>query len=215
MRSNSQKIRDFIFFPIRACTLFEKNRFGLSSLQTERYDYVVREVGGSCLDIGCGRNNRFINEFVKGNGVGIDVFKYVGLKDENIVEDITKLPFERERFNTVTLIANINHIPHSIRNKELKEIHRVLAKNGRIIITMGNPVIEVLVHKVVWFYDKFFKTNVDVDSERGMEKDEEYYLTDKQIKEALSKAGFTNMEKKYFITQWGLNHLFIAKKVNN
>jgi len=213
MRSINQKILDFCTFPIRAFTLFEKDKFGLSSLQTERYDYVATEVKGKCLDIGCGRNNRFIKEFVNNNGVGIDVFEYEGLSKKNIVKDMTKLPFKDESFDTVTLIANINHIPKSIRKRELKEIHRITKKGGRLIVTMGNPVVEIIVHKVVWFYDRFFKTNVDVDSERGMKHDEEYYLTDGAIKLFLSGAGFKKIIKKYFITQWGLNHLFVGSKV--
>lgn len=212
MRKNSQKLIDFISFPFRAITLFEKNRFGLSSLQTERYDYVAKEVNGNCLDVGCGRNNRFIKEFVNNNGIGIDVFKYEGLKNKNIMKDMTILPFKSETFKTVTLIANINHIPRSIRDKELKEIYRVITKNGKVIVTMGNPIIEILVHKLVWIYDKFFKTNVDVDSERGMKKDEEYFLRDNQIIKLLLKSKFKNIRKKYFTTQWGLNHLFIGYK---
>jgi len=214
MRSINQAIKDFFTFPIRAFTLFEKDKFGLSSLQTERYDYVAEEVIGKCLDIGCGRYNRFIKQFVKNNGIGIDVYKYDGLTNKNIVQDMTHLPFADRSFDTVTLIANINHIPKSIRAKELKEIHRILKKNGKLIITMGNPLIEILVHKVVWFYDKFFKTNVDVDTERGMEFDEEYYLTDKQIISLLADANFKFIKRKKFITQWGLNHLIISNKIN-
>lgn len=213
MRSTKQKIKDFITFPFRALTLFEKDNFGLSSLQTERYDYVANEVVGKCLDIGCGRNNRFIKEFVKHDGVGIDVFKYDGLTKKNIVKDMTKLPFPGEIFDTVTLIANINHIPKSIRIKELKEINRILKKNGQLIVTMGNPLVEIVVHKVVWFYDKFFKTNFDVDTERGMEHDEDYYLTDKQIIDLLIDTNFQFKKRKKFITQWGLNHLIIGRKL--
>jgi len=213
MRNRFQKCKDFFTFPFRAFTLFENDKFGLSSLQTERYDYVAHEVVGKCLDIGCGRNNRFVNDFLKGNGVGIDVFQYEGLKKENIVKDMTNLPFKDNEFNTVTLIANINHIPRSIRIKELKEIFRVIKNGGILIVTMGNPVVEVVVHKVVWLYDKYLKTNVDVDTERGMEEDEEYYLTDECIKSLLKKVGFKKIKKKYFITQWGLNHLFVGCKI--
>ncbi len=213
MRSINQAIKDFFTFPIRAFTLFEKDKFGLSSLQTERYDYVSEEVTGKCLDIGCGRYNRFIKEFVNNNGVGIDVFEYEGLNKKNIVKDMTNLPFKDESFDTVTLIANINHIPKSIRKKELMDIYWVTKNGGQIIVTMGNPLVEILVHKVVWFYDKFFKTNVDVDTERGMEEDEEYYLTDECIKSLLKKVGFKKIRKKYFITQWGLNHLFVGNKI--
>ena len=69
-------IKDFITFPFRAVTLFYSDKWGLSCQATERYDYVSREILGSCLDIGCGPNNRFIKEFVNNNGIGIDVFTY-------------------------------------------------------------------------------------------------------------------------------------------
>jgi hypothetical protein len=51
-----------------------------------------------------------------------------------------------------------------------------------------------------------------MDSERGMEADEEYYLTDAEIRDRLTRAGFGGIAKKYFLTQWALNHLFVAKK---
>lgn len=212
-RSKIQTLKDFIFFPLRAFLLFEEDKFGLSSLQSDRYYYVTREVKGRCLDVGCGRNNRFINEFLGGSGVGIDVYKYEGLTDKQIIADMTNLSFADGEFETITLIANINHIPKSIRMRELKELYRILKKGGRVVLTMGNPMVEIIVHKVVWFYDKFFKTKIDVDSQRGMENDEEYFLTEKDIKDTLYKAGFKGkMYKKRFFTQWGLNSLYCFEK---
>jgi hypothetical protein len=77
---------------------------------------------------------------------------------------------------------------------------------------MGNPLAEILVHRVVWLYDKLFKTEYDVDSERGMDEEEEYFLTDTEITERLARAGFKRISKKYFWTQWALNHLFVGWK---
>lgn len=212
-RSKIQTFKDFIFFPIRAFLLFEEDKFGLSSLQSDRYYYVTHEVRGRCLDVGCGRNNRFINEFLVGQGLGIDVYKYEGLKDNQIIADMTNLPFSNNEFETITLIANINHIPRSIRIKELKELYRILKTRGRVVVTMGNPMVEIIVHKIVWFYDKFFKTKIDVDSMRGMKVDEEYFLAEKEIKDTLYKAGFKGkMYKKRFFTQWGLNSLYCFEK---
>ena len=59
---------------------------------------------------------------------------------------------------------------------------------------------------------KIFGTNEDIDSERGMNKEESYYLVDKEIITLLTDAGFRNISKKFFLTQWGLNHLFIGWK---
>jgi SAM-dependent methyltransferase len=212
LRSQKQRCIDFITFPVRAFTLFEEDDYGLSSLATERFDYVARETKGSTLDVGCGRHNRFIKEFLDGNGKGIDVYAYDGLTEENLVEDLTSFPFSDEEFSSVTFIACINHVPRPSRDAELGEAYRVLKPGGNIVITMGNPVAELIVHQVAWFYDKFLGTNVDMDTERGMEEEEEYFLTDSEITERLQKAGFINIQKKYFLTQWGLNHLFTAEK---
>jgi SAM-dependent methyltransferase len=211
-RNNWQKFKDFITFPVRAVSLFDDNHFGLSSLRTERFDYVAREVRGFCLDVGCGRNNRFIRETLAGNGKGIDVFAYEGLEKENIVKDITHFPFNDESFDSVTFVANLNHVPAPKRDLELAEACRCLRPGGNIIVTMGNPLAELLVHRLVAIYDRLFKTNIDVDTERGMEEEEEYYLTDAEIHTRLERAGFRRVRKKYFGTQWGLNALFVGWK---
>ena len=83
---------------------------------------------------------------------------------------------------------------------------------GKIIVTMGNPIAEILVHKVVWFSDRFLGTNVDMDSERGMKEEESYSLSDGEIIERLTIAGFKSIKKKYFWTQWFLNHMFVGHK---
>lgn len=214
-RMRTQKLKDFVTFPLRAFMVFENDRWGLSSLMSERFYYVAREVGGYCLDVGCGKNNRFIEEFLAGNGKGVDVFAYDGLKPEHIVSDMSHFPFADGIFQSVTFIANINHVPESLRDIELAEAYRCLKSGGNIIITMGNPIAEILVHKVLYWHDKIFGTAYDLDGMRGMHEDEAYYLTDSEIIARLVRAGFTDISKKYFLTQWGLNHLFTAYKPSN
>lgn len=206
------RVLDFLTFPFRAVTMFEEDKGELSSLASERFGYVRREVKGYCLDIGCGRNNRFIMEYLNGNGKGIDVYPYEGLSDENIVKDITHFPFDEDTFDSVTFIASINHVPEPDRNRELAEAYRCLKDGGNIIVTMGNPLAEILAHKAVAVYDKIFGTNYDMDTERGMGEEEAYYLTNSEIIGRLNNAHFSDIEKKYFWTQWGLNHLFVAWK---
>lgn len=211
-RSSFQKLLDFVTFPIRPFFLFTVDRLGMSSLATERYDYVARYVQGYCLDVGCG-DNRFIREFLSGNGRGIDLFEYDGMPKECFVENLKYFDFSDESFETVTFIANINHVPEPDRDQELAEAYRVLKPGGNIIITMGNPLTEIAAHKVIHTYDRIFHTNYDMDTERGMEEDEEYYLLDSEIIGRLKNAGFVQIKKRYFLTQWGLNHLFVAYKV--
>jgi SAM-dependent methyltransferase len=211
-RSAAQKFKDFVAFPLRAFWLFEDDKWGLTALAPERFDYVVRQVRGRCLDVGCGRKNRFVREFLGGAGIGIDVFPYEGLSEEHLIKDITNFPFEDSSFDSVTFIANLNHVPKSKRDIELAEAYRCLRPGGNLIVTMGNPIAELMVHKVVYIYDKLLGTNFDMDTERGMEEEEEYYLLDSEIKARLARAGFVKISKRYFGTQWGLNHLLVAWK---
>ena len=184
----------------------------MSSLASERFDYVAKEVRGYCLDVGCGRGNRFVAEYLDGKGRGIDVFPYEGLEDENVVSDLSRFPYADGVFESVTFIANINHVPEPLRDVELREAYRVLKPKGNVIVTMGNPLAEIAVHKVVHLYDHLLKTNYDMDSERGMHEDEDFYLTDTEIIGRLTRAGFSEIKKKYFLTQWGFNHLFVGWK---
>jgi SAM-dependent methyltransferase len=211
-RTQLQELIDFVTFPLRALTLFHEDKWKLTSLASERFYYVAKDVTGNCLDIGCGYGNKFVTEWLGGAGKGIDVFQYAGLTEDQIVEDMTHLPFEDGSFDTVTFIANINHVPKSKRDAELMEANRCLRTGGRIVVTMGNPVAELLVHQVVKWYDRLLGTAVDMDTERGMGEEEEYYLRDSEIAARLKKAGFKNLDKKYFVTQWFLNHLWIGQK---
>jgi SAM-dependent methyltransferase len=213
-RTGLQRAKDFVTFPLRAFMPFKKgaDRWGLSSRETERFDYVAREVTGYCLDVGCGRNNRFVTEFLGGHGRGIDVYPYEGLTGEHVVEDITRFPFADETFDTVTFIANICHIPEHLRDVELAEAHRVLRPGGNIVVTMGHPLAEFLVHRVVWVHGKLLGHGYDMDSERGMEEGESEYISDTEIVERVARAGFRDLQKKHFLTQWGLNHLFVGWK---
>jgi len=212
LRSTASKLIDAATFPLRAVWLFHQDKLGLSSLATERFDYVAREITGYCLDVGCGKGNRFITEFASGNGVGIDVYPYEGLSQSQVFDDLTHFPFDDLTFDTVTFIANFNHIPLADRDAEASEAYRCLKWGGKVVITMGHPLAEVAVHKLVWLYDRLLRTHVDMDSQRGMQEGESYYVTDNEIIDRLTRAGFTGVKKKRFWTQWGLNHLFVSTK---
>lgn len=212
LRSAGQRGLDFITFPVRALTLFHHDAMGLSCLATERFDEVARECRGYTLDIGCGYHNRFISHHLREYGKGIDLFKYEGLTDEHVVESLAEFPFADGTFDTVTFIANINHCPRPQRDQEIAEAFRVLTPGGTIVVTMGSVLAEMLVHKVVWVYDKILGTKVDMDSERGMEEDEEYHITREEIEERLTKAGFVHLRRRMFWTQWGMNALYVGEK---
>lgn len=215
MRSNYNRLLDTATFPVRAFLAFGRTEFrlfGLSSFSDERYDYVAKEVVGYCLDIGCG-NNRFIKENLKDNGIGIDFYKHEGLSDNEVVTDPTHLPFESLSFDSVTFIANINHVPKQVRDQELGEAYRCLKSGGNIIITNGNPIAEIIVHNMGFLYEDLCRLLKGKENNCGYsEKDDELFLSDNEIIQRLEKIGFVNISKKYFLTQWGLNHLILAWK---
>jgi SAM-dependent methyltransferase len=155
-RSTARKCIDFVTFPLRApfaIPFGDNDKFGVSSLQTERFDYVAKEVRGYCLDIGCGPDNRFVTRYLKGNGIGIDVIRQQGLSDENVVQDMTHLPFSDSVFDSVTFIANFNHIPRPICVAELAEARRCLKHGGNVIVTAVTPLAWIIVHKVGFLFE--------------------------------------------------------------
>ena len=160
-----------LFFPYRA--LFKQLGFGsfILSLEEERMLRVAKYCKGRVLDVGCGPNNKFIRN-IYSNGIGIDFFPYEGV--EMVHDDPTKLPFEDSSFDTVTLNAVGGHIPRDLRKQEFREFTRVLRQGGRLVMTEGEPITQYLHHKWIFILDKVFGTNIDVDTQRGMEAGEEY-----------------------------------------
>jgi SAM-dependent methyltransferase len=192
--------------------LFGGDRWGLSCLFSERYDVVAREVRGYCLDVGCGPHNRFVNRYLNGCGRGVDVFLYDGLTTDHLLRDATRFPFADASFETATFNANFNHIPPALRDPEIAEAYRVLKPGGNVVVTMGNPAAEIVVHQLLWLYDRVLGTRFDLDNIRGRQPGETHYVGDREIIACLRQQRFTGLKKKYFWTQWGLNHLFVAWK---
>lgn len=210
-RSRLQRLKDVVSFPVRALTLFHDDRWGFSCQATERYDEVAARVCGRCLDIGCG-TNRFVREFLGGDSVGADVHRYAGNHDGVLLEDPCRLPWADGAFDTVTFIANLNHVPADCRDAELAEACRVLTDGGAVIVTMGLPAVELAVHGVIWLYDRLLGTAIDHDNIRGMAAGEAYYITGREIRDRLKRAGFERVTYHPFATQWWLNGMYIGRK---
>jgi SAM-dependent methyltransferase len=182
---------------------------GLTSLRDERMWHVARECRGNVLDIGCGPGNLFIEKFIgTDRGIGVDVFAYEGVR--NIVADPTRLPFADGSFETVTLIAVGGHIPSHLRVSEFAEIARVLRPGGRLVMTEGEPITQLLTHK---WQELYFgvQGKLDMDRERGMEHDEEYCMPRAELLGYLNTPPLRHAYTRSF--QWGLNHVYVAEKL--
>jgi SAM-dependent methyltransferase len=207
-RSGFGKVIDAITFPIRALFMIDDGKFGLSSLREERMRAVAPFCAGRVLDIGCGPGNIFIKEYIGvENGVGIDVFPYDGV--ENVIEDMVNLPFDDCSFDTVTLIAVGGHIPKSKRAAEFEEFARVLKAGGLLVMTEGEPITQLLLHKWASFYFSL-QGELDMDSERGMEEEEEYCMPREELLSYLNTPPLKLVKRKRFM--WGLNNVYLAEK---
>jgi len=210
-RSKFGKIVDTITFPVRVLFMGTESKFGLSSLREERMRAVAYFSKGKVLDIGCGPENLFINEFIgKENGLGIDIFSFKGV--ERIIKDMTNIPFDDCSFDTITLVGVGGHIPKSKRRAEFKEFSRLLKPGGILVMTEGEPITQFLIHKWSLFHSNL-RGELHVDLEqRGMEKDEEFCMPKKELLSYLNTPPLKLIKRKRFLTQWGLNNIYIAQK---
>ena len=166
-------------------------------LLDKRIKIVLPHIEGYLLDIGCG-TNELVRSYA-GKGIGVDVYQWGSV--DVIVENTAKLPFDDKSFDTITIIAALNHIPNRV--EVLIEAKRVLIDSGKMIITMIPPKISRVWHRV--------RKPWDVDqSERGMKEGEVYGMTEDELRKLLSETGFEIKFTKKFML--GINNLTITKK---
>jgi SAM-dependent methyltransferase len=171
-------------------------RLGVTSINTARIDYALGFVRGRLLDVGCGRNH-LVRRY-QGFGVGVDVFDWS--QGAIILRDSSRLPFRDGTFDTVTVLAALNHIPNRV--DVLKEIARVLRDEGRLVMTMIPPGLSTLGHKVLWWHGE--------DWARGMQDGEVYGFTTQQLTALAATARFELVEHHRFL--YRLNHLYVFAK---
>jgi ubiquinone/menaquinone biosynthesis C-methylase UbiE len=106
------------------------------------------------LDIGCGSFPYFLTVVDFKEKYGIDPFVSTSLiktKSIKLIKnkvDSKKLSFQDNYFDTVTMLAVFEHIDGDKLMPILKEIHRVLKKDGLFIITTPAPWADKLLHQM-------------------------------------------------------------------
>jgi SAM-dependent methyltransferase len=171
--------------------------WSLVPLDDERVIMALKHAKGRTLDVGCGANN-FIRSYK--NGIGVDVFPWRGC--DQVIKDAAELPFKDGEFDTVSFLACINHIPN--RDDALREAHRVLSKDGTLLITMITPRWGKFIH---WIR---FRNDPD-HQDRHIDHDHELLgMSPAQIRSLVEASGFTLEKRKRFV--WGLNNLYIARR---
>ncbi|MBN1346277.1 MAG: class I SAM-dependent methyltransferase [Phycisphaerae bacterium] len=169
---------------------------GVKSLKDERMEAVLSHVTGRLLDVGCGEGNELVAAY-GGGGLGVDVYPW---EKTDVLCDTRNMPLPDASFDTVTMVAVLNHIPQ--REVVLTECARVLRPGGKIVITMLSPLIGTIRHKMArWDRDQH---------EREMADGEAYGMTRAHVEELLGRTGFARVAHRRFLL--GLNQLFVGTK---
>ncbi len=167
-------------------------RLGWTTLEDERMRAVLPVISGRLLDVGAGTN---LLVKLHGDGVGVDVYDWGG--GAIVVPDTSKLPFEDGSYDTIAMIACLNHIPN--REDVLVECRRVVRPGGRLVITMINPLLGEVGHRIWWHSE---------DKERGgMLPGEVGGMWTRDIVRMCTDAGWRLERHSRFV--YGLNHLYV------
>ncbi len=204
-----QSLYDLLGMPLRLALLpdHRNERLHLTSLRAERLAKVLPHLRGRVLDIGAG-DNMLIRLYRARQGpaestpgaaesVGLDVIDWGG--GCQIVPDCRSLPYADASFDTVTVVACLNHIPERV--EALKEAHRILKPGGRLIVTMIGKVIGEVGHAVWWYSE---------DKHRDVEEGEVMGMNPRDIIALLDASGFSRVAHHRFL--YGLNSLYLAER---
>ena len=163
---------------------------------------------GRVLDIGCGSYPYFLINTDFNEKYGIDP----SLKLSEIIDnklnlrtiDITKTrpPFSDNYFDVVTMLAVFEHLDNDKLVPILKEIKRVLKKEGLLFITTPAPWADKLLH---------FMARTGLISKEEIHEHKTHYTRTK-IEDIINKAGFKKEKIKNGYFELGFNMWFTAVK---
>ncbi len=179
----------------------------LAKKRTARANSLLKQVrNGKILDIGCGSYPYFLlnNHFTEKYGIDPSLkntkLKNIELKNLDVTK--SKLPFRDNFFDAVTMLAVFEHLDHGKINFVLKEINRVLKKDGALVITTPSP-----------WSDKILKNmaRLDLVSKEEIHEHKHNYSKSK-IVDIIKDAGFKSNKIKSGFFEFYLNMWFTAIK---
>ncbi len=167
--------------------------------------YLPKKNNLSWCDIGCGSDAYFLRKLqgkIK-EGVGIDpLVNCPSLGDITFIKEkiIKKIPLTAKSFDVVTLLALLEHLdfPEAV----LKEVWRILKKDGLLIITTPSPRAKIVLETL---------SRLEIISRREI-KEHKHYFSINELLGMFQKVGFEKNEITLKEFQLGLNIVVSAKK---
>lgn len=163
---------------------------------------------GRILDIGCGSYPYFLINTKFNEKFGLDpslTDLEVGKDKINLQKlDITKnkLPFKKNYFDVVTMLAVFEHLDNAKLVKILKEIKEVLKLNGVFIITTPSPWSDKLLHRMA---------TVGLISSEEIHEHKTHH-SKKTIEDLIVSSGFKKNKLTSGYFELGFNMFFVVKK---
>lgn len=175
-----------------------------SWLEAVRLGKAVPLVESPVLDVGCGRSPAFVPLAAAAIAgyVGVDVDLTPlrsSLAPDRVLTGLADLlPFRSGTFRTVLMTAVVEHVPDP--EGCLKEVRRVLAPGGRVIVTTPTPVGDQLHHLLA---------KVGVTSQHAADEHQSIF-SGPALKTLVARTGFSLVGHHYFML--GGNQICVARR---
>ncbi|MBU1151196.1 methyltransferase domain-containing protein [Patescibacteria group bacterium] len=168
--------------------------------------------GKSLADLGCGNGRffKFIQEKkpeliytgIDNSPALINYAKKQNPKANFQLGNLQNIPLTDNSQNTAVSIASFHHLPHpKMRQKALQEIHRILAKDGILIISVWN-LFQPKYKKYIWqarlrtllSLGQYHPRDTFIPWAKTGIKRYYYAFKEQELRNLLSKAGFKILE---------------------
>ena len=156
------------------------------------------------LDIGCGSypyfllNTNFKDKYGIDPSIKVSAIKNINFKKLDVTKQ--KLPFKDNFFNAVTMLAVFEHLDNKKIPFVLKEINRVLKKDGMLVMTTPAPWSDIILKNMA---------RLSLVSKEEIHE-HKHNLNAPIIRNYVAEGGFRKTDNGYF--ELGLNMWFTAKK---
>jgi 2-polyprenyl-3-methyl-5-hydroxy-6-metoxy-1,4-benzoquinol methylase len=157
------------------------------------------------LDIGCNQCEFFTylkNQEIHGVGIDAQPEGKITNLPPNVSFIQAVFPSARltgQRFDNITILAVLEHIPASHQKKFAEACHELLEKKGKVIITVPSPIVDYILHML-----RFLRVI------HGMSVEQHHGFKPGDTLPLFEQAGFNLVRHKTF--EFGLNHLFVFEK---